>query len=143
VVYNQLLNQENSIIAQAESWYECMELMINDPQRRLSFLSKAKLLCNDKFGLGKYRQNLLKALQISLAEQQIQESCSNDDRQLQTEISESSISKEDWQCVSNILKQENLELKTRVQSKANLFHLLKLVMRKVKAKIVMKFKFFK
>ena len=143
VAYNQLLNQENSIIAQTESWYECMELVINEPQKRLWFLPNAKRLCNNRFGLGEYRQDLLKVLQLSLAEQQVQESCSNDDRQLQTKSSEILISKEDWWCVSSILKQENLELKSRVQSKANIFYWLKQVISKVKVKTIMKFQFFK
>ena len=143
VVYNQLLNQENSIIAKVESWYECMELVINEPQKRLLFLPNAKGLCNNKFGLGKYRQDLLKVLEISFTKKQIQESYNNDNRQLQTEFYENLISKEDWQCVSSILKQENLELKSRGKSKANLFHWLKLVMQKLKAKIVRKFQFLK
>ena len=144
VVYNRLLNQENSIIAEAESWYESMELVINEPQKRLSFLPNAKSLCSDKFGLGKYRQDLLKVLQLSFTEQQIQELCSsNDDRQLQTKLSEILMSKEDWQCVSSILKQENLDLKSRVPSQANIFYLLKQVARTVKAKITNKLQSFK
>ena len=143
VVYNQLLNQANSIIVQAESWYESMELVINDPQKRLLFLPNAKELCNNRFGLGKYRQDLLKILGISFTKKQIQESLNNDNRQLQTEFSENLISKEDWQCVSSILKQEQLDLQSRGESKANLFHWLKLVMQKLKKEIVEKSQFLK